>query len=84
MSNGVVVGVNILDAGIGYTNPPVVVIEPPFIFNPVLSIAPMSFLAFSDLTLGGVYQLQQSVAWYWSNQPVSFTATNGLYTQMVA
>jgi hypothetical protein len=43
----------------------------------------MSFLAFSNLTLGGVYQLQQSVAWYWSNQPVSFTATNTLYTQMV-
>jgi hypothetical protein len=44
----------------------------------------MTFLAFSNLTVGGVYQLQQSVAWYWSDQPVSFTATNGLYTQMVA
>jgi hypothetical protein len=55
-----------------------------FIPNPVLSIAPMSFLTFSNLTLGGVYQLQQSVAWYWSNQPVSFTATNDLYSQIVA
>jgi hypothetical protein len=44
----------------------------------------MSFLTFSNLTLGGVYQLQQSVAWYWSNQPVSFTATNDLYSQIVA
>ena len=44
----------------------------------------MSFLSFSNLTVGGVYQLQQSVAWYWSNQPVSFTATNALYAQMVA
>ena len=84
VSNGVVVGITITDAGIGYTNAPLVVIEPPFIPNPVLGIAPMSFLSFSNLTVGGVYQLQQSVAWYWSNQPVSFTATNALYTQMVA
>jgi hypothetical protein len=62
----------------------VTVVFPPLIPNPVLYIAPMSFLAFSNLTLGGVYQLQQSVGWYWSNQPVSFTATNALYTQMVA
>ena len=75
VSNWIVIAVNILDAGYGYTNQPEVVIEPPFIFNPVLGIAPMSFLAFSNLTLGGVYQLQRSVAWYWSNQPVSFTAT---------
>jgi hypothetical protein len=84
VSNGLVIAVNVLDAGYGYTNAPLVVIEPPFIPNPMLSIAPMSFLAFSNLTLGGVYQLQQSVAWYWSNQPVSFTATNVLYTQMIA
>ena len=84
VSNGVVIAVNVLDAGYGYTNQPLVVIKPPFILSPVLSIAPMSFLTFSDLTLGGVYQLQQFVAWYWSNQPVSFTATNALYTQMVA
>jgi hypothetical protein len=84
VSNGVVIAVNVLDAGYGYTNTPLVVIAPPFIPNPVLGIAPMSFLAFSNLTVGGVYQLQQLVAWYWSNQPVSFTATNALYTEMVA
>ena len=84
VSNGVVTAVTVLNPGSGYTSAPVVVIEPPFILNSVLSIAPMSFLAFSNLTLGGVYQLQQSVAWYWSNQPVSFTATNALFTQMVA
>ena len=55
-----------------------------FIPNPVLSIAPMSFLTFSNLTNNSVYQLQQAVAWYWSNQPVSFTATNAFYSQMVA
>jgi hypothetical protein len=84
VSNGLVIAVNVLDAGYGYTNAPLVVIEPPFIPSPVLSIAPMSFLAFSNLTVGGNYQLQQSVAWYWSNQPVTFTATNALYTQMFA
>jgi hypothetical protein len=84
LSNGVVTSITVTNAGYGYTNPPLVVIDPPFIPSPVLSIAPMSFLSFSNLTVGGVYQLQQSVAWYWSNQPVSFTATNALYTQMVA
>ncbi len=43
----------------------------------------MWFLTFSNLTFGGVYQLQQSVAWYWSNQPVSFTAISTSYTQIV-
>src|ERR1035438_6325179 len=84
VSNGVVMAVNLLNAGSGYTSTPLVVIPPPFIPNPVLDIAPMSFLVFSNLTLGGVYQLQQLMGWYWSNQPVSFTATNTLYTQMVA
>ena len=84
LSNGVVVGITITDAGIGYTSAPMVVIDPPFIPNPVLSIAPMSFLAFSNLSVGGAYQLQQLVGWYWTNQPVSFTATNALDTQMVA
>ena len=84
VSNGVVTADNVLDAGYGYTNAPLVVIEPPFILNPVLGIAPMSFLSFSNLTVGGTYQLQQALAWYWTNQPVSFTATNSLFTQMFA
>ena len=84
VSNGMVTAVNILNPGAGYTNTPLVVIDPPLISNPVLAIAPMSFLSFANLALGGTYQLQQSIGWYWSNQPVSFTATNALYTQMVA
>lgn len=44
----------------------------------------MSFLEFSNLTVGGSYQLQRAMAWYWTNQPVNFTATDALYTQMVA
>jgi hypothetical protein len=84
VSNGVVTSITITNAGYGYTNAPLIVIAPPFIPNPILGIAPMSFLSFSNVTVGGVYQLQQAVAWYWSNQPVSFTATNALYTQMVA
>jgi hypothetical protein len=84
VSNRVVIAVNVLDAGYGYTSAPTIVIEPPFIPNPILSIAPMSLLSFSNLTVGGVYQLQRSVAWYWSNQPVSFTAATNRYAQMVA
>jgi hypothetical protein len=84
VSNGVVTSIIVTNAGFGYTNAPLVVIDPPFIPNPVLNIAPMSFLSFSNLTVGGAYQLQQSSAWYWTNLPVSFTATNALYTQMIA
>ncbi len=84
VSNGLVIAIHILDAGGGYTNAPVVVIDPPFIFNPVLGIAPMSFLAFSNLTVSGVYQLQElAEGYYWTNQPFSFTATNSGYTQIV-
>ncbi len=83
VSNGVVTGVTVTNTGSGYASAPLVFIDPPYVTNPVLSLAPMTFLSFSNLTLGGTYQLQQSVSWYWINQPVSFTATNAGYTQMV-
>jgi len=83
VSNGVVIGFTITSNGSGYTKAPIVVIDPPYLSRPVLGIAPMSFLSFAGLTVGGAYQLQQSVSWYWSNQPVSFTASNTSYTQMV-
>ena len=84
VSNGVLTAVNIPITGSGYTSTPLVIIEPPFIPNPVLSIAPMSFLSFSNLSVGGVYQLQQlEQAYYWSNQPVSFIATNAQFTDIV-
>ena len=84
MDSGFVVSVIVTYGGYGYTNTPRVLIDPPFIPNPVLGIAPMSFLSFSNLTVGGVYQLQQSFQWYWTNQSGSFTASNALFTQMVA
>ena len=83
VSNRVVRAINILNAGLGYTNAPLVVIEPPFIPNPVLSIAPMSFLTVTNLAVGGNYQFQQFTSWYWVNLPLSFTATNNIFTQMV-
>jgi hypothetical protein len=84
VSNGVVVAVNILDAGNGYTSTPLVVIGPPFIPNIILGIAPMSFLSFSNVTIGGTYQLQYKASWYWSNLGLSFTASSSNYRQMVA
>ena len=84
VSNGMVTAISMLDAGYGYTNAPLFVIDPPFIAHPVLGIAPMSFLSFTNLTVGGSYQLQRSMGWYWADEPVSFTATGGSYTQMVA
>ncbi len=84
VSNGVVVAVNFADAGHGYTNTPILVIDPPFLPNPNLDIAPMSFLSFSNLAIGGVYRLQRFEAWYWVNEPINFTAASSTYTQMVS
>jgi len=84
VSNGLVIAVNVLDAGDGYTNAPIVLIDPPFILNPVLGIAGMSYLTFSNLTVGGVYQLQQIAdGYYWTNLTVNFTATNSVYSLLV-
>jgi hypothetical protein len=58
VSNGMVVAVNVLDAGYGYTNLPVIVIEPPFIAQPMMGIAAMSLLSFTNLALGTNYQFQ--------------------------
>jgi hypothetical protein len=84
VSNGVVIAVSVLEAGHGYTSTPLIVIDPPFIPNPVLGIAPMWGLVYSNLTIGGAYQLQQSSKWYWTNWPVNFTATSSVYTQLVS
>jgi hypothetical protein len=84
ISNGVVTAIDVINAGYGYTNAPQVVIDPPFIPYPVLGIALMSSLTFSNVTVGSNYQLQQFQSYYWSNQSASFTASNGTSTQMVA
>jgi len=84
VSNGVVTAINVMNAGIGYTGNPQVVIQSPFVLTPTLNIAPMTFLTFSNLTIGATYQMQHSLAWYWTNLPVSFTATNTVLTEMLA
>lgn len=80
VSNGVVTAVNVIDAGYGYTNAPLVIIEPPLIPNPILSIVPISFLSFSNLSVGSTYQLQRTYLWYWTNQFDSFMAADTAYT----
>jgi hypothetical protein len=84
VSNGVVVAIDITNPGSGYTNTPVVVIDPPFISNPVLGIASISILNFSNLLVGTNYQLQQFPSTTWINQSASFKATNSFYTTMVS
>ena len=84
MTNGFVTGVTMTEAGFGYTNAPAVAFDPPYIFNPILNIAPMSFLSFSNLAVGGSYELQQLAGWYWTNQAATFTAASSVFTQMVA
>jgi hypothetical protein len=83
VSNGVVTAINILNAGSGYTNAPQVIIDPPVMLTPVLNLQPMSFLVFSNLTLGTNYQLQNISSNTWVNVSSSFAATNSVYSQMV-
>ncbi len=83
VSNGVVVALNITNPGSGYTNTPIVVIDPPFIPNPILGIAPVSILNFNNLLVGTNYQLQQLQS-TWVNQSTAFKATNSFYTTMVS
>jgi hypothetical protein len=84
VSNGVVVAINMIDAGSGYTSAPLVLIDPPFISNPVLGIAAISVLTFSNVTVGTNYQLQQFQSPIWVNKGASFKASNLVYTQTVA
>ena len=84
VNNGVVVLINILNSGSGYTNTPIVVIDPPFIAHPILGIASISMLNFSNLNIGTNYQLQQLQPPNWINQSVSFKASSTIYTQLIA
>jgi hypothetical protein len=83
VSNGLVTAINMISAGAGYTNAAVIVIDPPFISEPVLSVAPVAFLTFSNVSLGGSYQLQQFNSTSWINQGSTFAASNSVYTQTV-
>jgi hypothetical protein len=84
VSNGVVVAINVINSGSGYISAPGVVIDPPFISDPVLGIAAISVLNFSNLFIGTNYQLQKFQSATWINQSASFKATNGFYTTMVS
>jgi hypothetical protein len=84
ISNGVVVAIDITNPGSGYTNTPVVVVDPPFIANPVLGIASISALNFGNLLVGTNYQLQLFQPPNWINQSTSFKATNDFYSKVIS
>jgi hypothetical protein len=85
VSNGAVVAIDVTDAGFGYTNAPLLVIDPPFIPNPLLgNLTQTSILTFTNLTVGDSYQFQQlTEGEYWTNLDANFTATNSVFTQVV-
>jgi hypothetical protein len=58
VSNSVVVAVNILNPGRNYTDPPLMVIAPPSVLEPKVTIAALSLLSFTNLAIGTVYQLE--------------------------
>ncbi|HTQ52678.1 MAG TPA: LamG domain-containing protein [Candidatus Acidoferrales bacterium] len=84
ISNGMVVAVNVLNPGSGYTNLPViVVIDPPFIANPMLQLANVSSLSFGGLVVSSNYQLQFFQSQNWVNQGTGFTANTNYYSKVV-
>lgn len=58
ISNKVVTGIRIVSSGLGYTNEPVIVVDPPVIPEPRLEAQTMSSLTFRDLSIGKSYKLQ--------------------------
>ncbi len=83
VDHGIVTAINVINAGFGYTNAPAIIVDPPFIPSPILASTRTSSLIFSNLTVGGSYQLQQFQAPYWTNLPASVTATNAVWTTVV-
>ena len=84
VSSGVVTAVTILNPGSGYTNTPVVVIAPPFIPQPTMSIAALSLLTFTELAVGTNYQLQRFDGSAWVNIATPFISVSSTFTQYVS
>lgn len=83
VENGLVTNVAILNPGSGYTNTPVIVIAPPFIPQPRMSITALSQLSFSNLAVGANYQLQSFNGGNLADVGLPFTATNSSFVQMI-
>jgi hypothetical protein len=83
VSTGVVVAVNVVDAGSNYTNTPVIIIAPPFVPQPVVRITTLHSLNFTNLIKGTNYQLQLFSAGSWSNLGTIFTAADSMITNYV-
>jgi hypothetical protein len=94
VSNGVVTAINVLAAGSGYTNTPVVVIAPPFIPQPRIGITALVFgplvtpvmeLNLANLSPYDNYQLQfaPNAGAAWTNLGGVFTPTATTDSQFV-
>ena len=92
VTNGFVVSVNITNAGSGYTDTPVVVIEPPFIPQPIMGIAVQTFgplvtpvlqLGLANLAPYDKYQLEftPTPGGTWTNLGALFIPTATTNTQ---
>jgi hypothetical protein len=83
VSNYVVVAVDIVNPGSGYTSLPLVVIAPPLILEPKMSIAAQSIITFTNLVIGTNYQLERVSGGMIMSVGAPFTATGSTYTNML-
>jgi hypothetical protein len=95
VSNGVVTAVSIVSAGSGYTGTPVIVIAPPFMPQPTMSITALLFgplvppvieLDLAHLSPYDNYQLQFTpvLGGTWTNLGMPFTPTSTNNTQYIS
>jgi FG-GAP-like repeat len=82
ISNGVVTAITILNAGSGYTSAPTILIGPPWGL-PSLGISPATCLGFTNIGIGGSYQLQVLDSVTWDNLGSSFVSPTNSYLEFV-
>ncbi len=81
ISNGVVSAMNIITTGSGYTAAPTILVSPPFLGS--LRIARAINITFTDLSIGGTYQLQVAQSGIWTDMGFPFVAAIPVYSQLV-
>lgn len=83
VTDGVVTEVKPLNPGSGFANPPLIVIAPPFIMEPKMTITAHSLLSFTNLVMGTPYRLQSFRGGAWINEGGAFFPTNSTFTHYV-
>ena len=84
VSNKMVVSLTITNPGKGYTNAPLVIVDPPYLPQPLVSIAARSEVHFGELTSGNSYQFQARAGNGFVDLGNPFVASEATFGQTVS